>query len=544
VIEPGGPGFDADQTAVPELRAARPQSPRRLTSPTPSGAQLVAAPTDVVAFVGRCRKGPVNEPVAVASFAEFQQRFGGLWKHSSLSYALEQFFEHGGERAIIVRVVSAGRPPTVDLPAGDERLVLTGLCPGSDEFVRVSVDYDGITVPEADLFNLVVQRVRFRGSELVEAQETYRRLSIQSGAAREVTRMLSGSKLVRVSGPLPSQRPDITLGADPGALVGYVECNNDGDDGQPLSDYDLIGSESRRSGLFALQDGPSFNFLCIPPPVRDQDLAMSVLVVGARFCRRHHGLLLVDPPHAWKTVQDALDGLRDWPFHSQDALMFFPRLITMDRLQGHMDTFVPSAAAVGLIVRDNRTLPDVWRDDVEPALLRPSATPAIWVDRMQRHRLAQRGVNVLRSTRSAARDIIAVRTLAGEMAASPDARLMSARRLAQMISASIERGTRWVAIEGNTARSRERVCRQVEHFLMLLAEAGAFAGAERNRHYFVLCDQRLNGPMELAEGVFRLVYGYHSLHGSMRQSWLVEHRAAGSLTRPVSLNQLAALELR
>jgi phage tail sheath protein FI len=138
---------------------------------------------------------------------------------------------------------------------------------------------------------------------------------------------------------------------------------------------------------------------------------------------------------------------------------------------------------------------------------------------------------------------VALRTLAGELAASSDARLLDTRRLELQICASIERGTRWVTIEGNTARSRERVCRQVEHFLKRFAESGAFAGGERNRHYFVLCDERLNGPAEQAHGVFRLVFGYQSPQMPTRQSWLVEHRPAGSRTRAVSLNQLAAAEL-
>jgi hypothetical protein len=98
-------------------------------------------------------------------------------------------------------------------------------------------------------------------------------------------------------------------------------------------------------------------------------------------------------------------------------------------------------------------------------------------------------------------------------------------------------------LEGNTARSRERASRQVEEFLRRHAEVGAFAGEERNRHYFVICDERLNGPLEQVAGVFRLVYGFQSLQASARLCWLVEHRPDGSLTRVVSLNQLALGEL-
>jgi hypothetical protein len=57
----------------------------------------------------------------------------------------------------------------------------------------------------------------------------------------------------------------------------------------------------------------------------------------------------------------------------------------------------------------------------------------------------------------------------------------------------------------------------------------------------VLCDERLNGPLEQGAGVFRLIYGYQSAHALTRLCWLVEHRPDGSHTRAVSLNQLAEL---
>jgi hypothetical protein len=276
--------------------------------PETSGA-IEPADTGTVAFVGRTLKGPVNEPVVITDFARFQRIFGGLWSDSLLPHSVEQFFEHGGTRAVIVRVASGARAPTIDLPAGRGRLTLLGISPGCQEALRASGDHDGIARQDQDLFNLVVQRVRARGSELVEAQEIFRRVSILPGSARDVARKLANSQLVRVTGELPRSRPDITRGADPQAMIGYVECNDDGDDGQWLSDYDLIGSEAQRTGMFALRDGPRFNFLYLPPPSLDRDIGMSVLVVGARFCRRQHALLLVDPPARRTTTQMAFDGL-------------------------------------------------------------------------------------------------------------------------------------------------------------------------------------------------------------------------------------------
>ena len=55
------------------------------------------------AFVGRTLRGPVNRPVLLNSFAEFQHTFGGLWQPSPLGYAVEHFFDNGGRETFVVR---------------------------------------------------------------------------------------------------------------------------------------------------------------------------------------------------------------------------------------------------------------------------------------------------------------------------------------------------------------------------------------------------------------------------------------------------------
>ena len=120
---------------------------------------IARAATSIAAFVGRTLKGPVNEPVPVRSFADYMRVFGGLWQPSTLSYAVEQFFENGGRCAVIVRAVNGARPPTLSLPCVSGKLILRGVGAGSREFLRASVDYDGIDSMETDRFNLVVQLV-------------------------------------------------------------------------------------------------------------------------------------------------------------------------------------------------------------------------------------------------------------------------------------------------------------------------------------------------------------------------------------------------
>jgi len=139
---------------------------------------IARRPSAVTAFVGRTLRGPVNRPVSIYSFAEFHNVFGGLWQPSTLSYAVEQFFDNGGRHAVIVRVVNGGVPATITLPCGGESLTLEALSPGSREALRASVDYDNVGANEPDRFNLVVQRVRTRGSERIEDQEIFRRVSV------------------------------------------------------------------------------------------------------------------------------------------------------------------------------------------------------------------------------------------------------------------------------------------------------------------------------------------------------------------------------
>lgn len=71
----------------------------------PSGVRtIVGVPTAIAAFIGRAARGPVNDPVTINSFGDFERIFGGLWTESRLGYAVRDFFLNGGGQAVIVRV--------------------------------------------------------------------------------------------------------------------------------------------------------------------------------------------------------------------------------------------------------------------------------------------------------------------------------------------------------------------------------------------------------------------------------------------------------
>ena len=500
----------------------------------PGARALVPVATAVTAFVGRTLKGPVNEPVCINSLAQYAQVFGGQWQSAPLSAAVEQYFEHGGELAVIVRVASGGQAPTLDLPAGEQTLVLVGICPGSREFLRASVDYDGIDPANRTQFNLTVQRLRTAGSALVEQQEVFRRCSITPGVDRDLRSVLMGSRLVRVQGRLTAVRPQPTRSASEPAEVNFIDCNFDGNDGQPLSDYDIIGNHSLRSGLFALDAGPAFNFLCIPDLAPGQPVGMATLVVATRFCRKNHALLLVDPPLQWGDAETALAQLPQWPFHSADAVMFYPRVRLAGR-QGPSTEVLGSAAVVaGLLARHSRAEARWGQTGGIALALADAAEPAALVSDSQRKALAQAGINTL-SRRSDALAANAPCTLLSAQGQEPQTLL--AKRLELWLAATIERGTRWALNRRGDPAVWARVQQQVSELLEQLQATGALP--QTGTELFVICDQRLNEARVYANPTLRLLYGVSTQGTGQYCAWLVVHEAAGSSTRRVSVSRMA-----
>ena len=497
---------------------------------------ITAAPTAITAFVGRALRGPVHRPVLIANFADFRRLFGGLWQPSMLSYAVEQYFENGGRTAIVVRVTNGACCCTLQLPGTGGTLTLQALAPGTREYLRAAVDYDGIGDNEEDCFNLVLQRVRVPGSEHIEDQEIYRRLSVLPDATRFVATVLTESQLARVAGAVPSTRPEPTPSSDARGLAGYVASSPDGDDGGPLTDYDVIGSAVRGTGLFALDAVASFNLLCVPPLARDTDVGASTLLVANRYCRERRAMLLVDPPVAWDTAARALAEMRDWPLPSDSACLYFPRLLAYDKLRGRFEAFAPCGAVAGTISRAAELGP-VWSvSGGDEAALRPGMRPACTVDDEHRTRLAACGVNTVQTVRRPGRELPVARTLAGPGATAADWRLMPARRLALLIITSIERGTRWMLFEPNEATTWQRAAAQVRAFLSSLEERGAFAQREPGDRWYVLCDERVNREQHRERGIVNLLFGFAAARPGEFHAFLVSHRAGGSRVQPVSPN--------
>jgi phage tail sheath protein FI len=89
---------------------------------------IAGVPTSIAAFVGTAPSGPLDAPLRVKSFAQFQTEYGGLSAQHPLGDAVRHFFLNGGTDAWIARVAPQGEALTdADVSANALRAQQRGL---------------------------------------------------------------------------------------------------------------------------------------------------------------------------------------------------------------------------------------------------------------------------------------------------------------------------------------------------------------------------------------------------------------------------------
>lgn len=154
----------------------------------PSGVRtLTGVATSITAFVGTATRGLTNEPILIQNFGSFERQFGGLSLRSTMSYAVQQYFQNGGSEAIIVRLSNSGNAATTRLTAEGGELILAALAVGSQgNDLKVTVAHNGdnnfdLTITPAEgnpetLSNVAPSEIQARlsdptnGSKLVQVQ--------------------------------------------------------------------------------------------------------------------------------------------------------------------------------------------------------------------------------------------------------------------------------------------------------------------------------------------------------------------------------------
>jgi hypothetical protein len=492
----------------------------------PSGVRtIVGVATSITAFIGRALRGPVDDPVRVQSFAEFERIFGGLWVVSALGYSVQHFFLNGGTDALIVRVVdkvNALSAVLINLPGPGPGLTLQAASQGTwGSNLRARVDHDTRALepgePANSLFNLYVKDTG------LNAVEAFRNVSTDPNNRRFITHVLQEeSQLVLVSGAAPAQAPNATLptppvGSDPfdpaiGSFVGVATPGNDGND---ISDSDLLGVQVNKTGMYALEKADLFNLMVIPPLTRDLDVAQSTYETARVYCSSRRAMLIADAPWANVTVavtKETTPGGGTLTTRDKNAAVFFPHIMVADPLkENRLEEFRPSGAIAGVFARTD-TNRGVWKAPAgqEAALAGVNALSLKMTDG-ENGLLNPLGINCLRSFPVTGNVIWGSRTYAGADALASEWKYIPVRRLALYLEESLYRGTQWVVFEPNDEPLWAQIRLNVGAFMQDLFRKGAFHGSSPRDAYLVKCDKDTTTQNDINLGIVNILVGFAPL---------------------------------
>jgi phage tail sheath protein FI len=508
-------------------------SPGVYVEEVPSGVRpITGVSTSATAFIDIFERGPADKAVRIGSWGDFERIFGGLYRPSEASYALQQFFANGGGVAWAVRVAPDGTPANTTLKQGaDDALTIKAIGPG-DWGHNLYVGVDHATAP-AGLFNLVVREYADDAKTVVQS-EVYRNVSTDPSATRFVDSVTAGSLLIKATSAAPAHLPDETSTVadkdviastdstrlhrlDPGTAVTLP--------GSPNWAAHIVtavkGDPNASTGIFALDlIAPDiFNLLCLPLTANLVDAnAKDVIQTAVTYCEDKRAFMVVDPPSSLDnstnpkgqldTITAFLTTLSETRSY---GAIYYPRLTMLDALnQNRPRTVGPSGTVAGIFARTDATR-GVWKAPAGTDATLHGAGVAL-SPREDDDRVANpRGINALRSFPVFGDVVWGARTLAGADQLQSEWKYVPVRRTAQFLEESLFEGLRWVVFEPNDQPLWAQIRLNVGAFMHNLFRQGAFQGRTPREAYFVKCDGETTTQNDIDLGIVNILVGFAPL---------------------------------
>jgi phage tail sheath protein FI len=482
----------------------------------PSGVRTITGvATSITAFIGRALRGPADEPVTINSFGDFERIYGGLWSGSHLGFSVQDFYLNGGAQAIIVRVTGSGST-RAEIEDAAHGLSLEATSEGAwANQLRARVDLDvlpasagALGVTTADLFNLTVRNgttgeiERFPNVTFVDSP-------------RRLDRILqANSRLVRATalGSAPAAHATATGAVWTSSTQSSPVTGLGGDDAG-LDDGDILGSESNKTGIYALEKADLFNLLVIPPYTAADDIDLDTVVPpAAAYCEKRRAMLLIDPPSGWTTKDQAKSHIGDIGTTSKNAALYFPRILRPNPFHDNMlEAFAPSGAVAGVFARTD-VARGVWKAPAGlEATLNGAVDLSVPLTDPENGELNPLGINCLRIRPAVGPTVWGARTRQGDDRLASEWKYVPVRRLALYLEESLYRGLQWVVFEPNDEPLWAQIRLNAGSFLQTLFRQGAFQGSTPQQAYFVKCDRETTTQNDIDRGIVNIVVGFAPL---------------------------------
>ncbi|MAU12354.1 MAG: phage tail protein [Anaerolineaceae bacterium] len=442
--------------------------------------------TSTAGFVGPAERGP-EPPQLIASWLEYQRRYGGHDPNRSyLSYAIQGFFDNGGVRCFVSRVVGTGAQ-VATLVIGE--LTIWAIGRGAwGNLVEISIE--PAKNKAADQFRVLIGYKRDPNANpadnVFEIIEDFDNLSATVGASNNAEIVInSGSNLVRVAWSNNPARP---------ADAGYAPMAGGNDGAQPLVPADYIGTYNaiiqtpqfpeteplgRSNGLRAIEMVDEVAILVVPDEVRNGLETLSDNVINqCESLKDRFGV--VSGVQGQSNVTNV--GVTN---DTSYAAYYYPWIRIYDAAFNTTRLVPPSGHIAGIMART-----DITRGvHKAPAneVVRSARNLEFPVTAAMQDILNPQGINCIRDFRSDGRGI----RLWGARTMSSDGmwKYVNVRRLFIFVEESIIEGTQWVVFEPNDYGTWGDVTRTITSFLNGVWRSGALLGRTQQEAFFVRCDR-------------------------------------------------------
>lgn len=505
--------------------------------------------TSTAAFIGVADKGPipgrilpngrVAAPVLVTSFTDYLRQFGGFRKDSFLTYAVQAFFQNGGARLYVVRVVGKVTSPPTSPPGGGAAAFASSAAPlavsaltegiwGSSISYSISASSDG----DVNNFKLTVLYDSGGGPAAVE---TYDRVTFQGSAT-----LLPGATnpAVYARNAVNSRSEYIAITADiggrPANTVSNVKLAN-GSDGPPAQSADFIGASADNStvmgsGLFALDKITDVSLIAIPgqgdPATVNQGVGYCKNLRQLQDCFFVGDMGTVSSVDAARNdgtvptvalVSDAVtfatSGFGGTPLDKASGdfgAVYFPWVWSTDPTGTGRNPKIllpPSGFMAGIYARIDNSRGVFKAPAGTEAGVSGALQLATTVSDREQDVLNPIAVNVLRTVPGSGFVVWGARTFGSDASW----RYVPVRRMAIFLRASIYYGIQWAVFEPNDEPLWAALRLNIRSFMLTQFRAGAFQGSKPDEAFFVKCDSSTTTQQDIDNGVVNILVGFAPL---------------------------------
>ncbi len=509
---------------------------------------------DIAGFVGITERGPLDTPVPINSWRQFQSLFGNFVPYSFLAYAVKGFFENGGRTCFIVRIAgNDAAKASLVLKSNDNTDVLRITAANEGSWGnRIAIALTQVR-PSSLSFSLVVIRQQQR--------EVFTNLSLNPDSSRYFVRLLNrgdertapsqwiyGEDLIA---PEIERTQELLPNAANSGLKNQIGWLAGGKNGiASLTINDFLGKSDpvfpKRKGLSLLETVDAVGIVCIPdiqirpvlvpepppvldpprdpclhfpeslpeatptmtdepekPPLFSPEAIFTVQQAMIEHCERQKDrvaildAVLVSGSEFSLTIDEILEWRSRFDSQRGFAAFYYPWLRVLDPLKlGNNPTrsVPPCGHIAGLYSRFDFKL-GVYKAPANGELFWAEDV-TVEINDDEQAILNPEGVNCVRAFPGRGIRVYGARTISTD----PDWRYINVRRLMLQIEEGIDESTQWAVFESHNFNLRQLIVLGVSSFLETFWRQGALVGATPPEAYYVKCDATNNPSAIVNEG--------------------------------------------